>query len=189
MNNVNEIFENSKLAILEGKHDLANELLKKAASMGHFGATEVLKKMEFHKALTKKFPINPLSIVDEVNVNQSHSISDLVKLFEQDISIGLGRLQHLNNGLIPDEVVELLVYQTLTYYIEYKNNADILPLPVVYELRNQVKKAFLNVYIDSGYMYQIVDDYECKVIEAIWEVDIIQETESFMARLDDKFFM
>ena len=45
MNNVNEIFENSKLAILEGKHDLANELLKKAASMGHFGATEVLKKI------------------------------------------------------------------------------------------------------------------------------------------------
>ena len=189
MNDLNNIFEQAKVAMLSGKDEESKELLKKAASLGHLGAIQALQNLEFQYNLTKKFPVNPLLIVDDEKINLQHRIPNLVKLYEQDVLSNLGRLQSLNNGLIPDEIVELLVYQTISNFIEYKNKSGILPLAVVYEVKTQIKQAFENIYIDRGYMKQIVEEYEAILPELIWKKDIIEDTEAFMEKLDNKYFM
>jgi len=172
-----------------GKQKESVELLRKAAGLGHIQSIQIVQNIDYTKSLTKQFPINPLSIVDNEEIDQEHIIGNFIELYKKDIFSNLSRLQTLNNGLIPDEVTELLIYQTIDNLIEYKTKSlDILPFGVIEQVKEQIKKAFISVYIDKGYGSQIIENYESELMIRIWESGIVEKTLNYMEKLDNKHF-
>ncbi|MCW3107823.1 MAG: Tetratricopeptide 1 repeat-containing protein [Segetibacter sp.] len=189
MSNIEYTFDEAKELMRIGRQKESISLLKEVATLGHVQARQILDHLEYLNNLTKKFPVNPLSIVDNDDVNRKHRLQDLVKLYEKDIVTNLSRLQTLNNGLIPDEVTELLIFQTIDNLIEYKNKSlSFLPMTVISQLKVQIEQAFINVYVDRGHMKQIVEDYKSDLMTSIWEPNINEKTLEFMEKLDNKHF-
>lgn len=190
MTDANSIFNQAQQLMQVGRQNESIELLRKAASLGHIQASQIVDQIEKIHNLTKRFPMNPLNIVDEEDLNRQHIVPNLVTLYKDDIGANLYRLQTLNNGLIPDEVTELLIYQTIDNLLEYRDKSlGVLPLTVVSQISRQIIKAFREVYIDGGYMQQIIDDFESGLMIRIWEEGIVEKTKKFIEKLDDKYFI
>lgn len=183
------LFLQAQELMREGKQKESMTILRKAASLGHSESARIVTHIDTLHSFTKEFPVNPLSIVDHDEVNAQHQIRNQVHLYEQDVEVNLGRLQLLNNGLIPDEISELLVYQTIDNLIEYKNKSlHILPFGVIAQVKNQIRQAFINVHIDRGHGAAIVQKFEDDLKNRIWEAGIIEKTEFYMDKLADKHF-
>jgi hypothetical protein len=188
--NTNTLFLEAQELMQAGQQKESIAILRSLAIQGHVESIRIIAHIESLHNLSKKFPVNPLAIVDNEDVNRHHQIPNLVHLYEQDVIVNLGRLQSLNNGLTPDDCIELLVYQTISNLIEYKNKSlDVLPIAVIEQVTCQIRQAFVNVYIDRGYCSSIVDKYEKELKEKIWNPGIVEETETYMYKLDNKHFM
>ncbi len=130
---------------------------------------------------------NPLKINDDPQLASKHPIPNLP--YEGDVVTNLSRLQTLKNGLTPSETSELIVYMMLDNFIEYKNKCGILPMSVLINVKGQIRRAFVNVYIDSnGELGNILADIDKEIMEKIWENNIEQETYVFMEKLSNKYF-
>lgn len=103
---------------------------------------------------------NPLSIVDDPQLKSQHPIPNLIPSYEGAVYANLARLQHLNNGLTPTTILEMLVYMTIDNFITYKTNARILPMSVIVEVKRQIRQAFINLYIDRGHLSEILSKFE-----------------------------
>ena len=190
MTDLNSTFNHALELLQIGRQNESIALLRSLSEIGHSGAIQIIAHIDSLQNLKNRFPVNPLSIIDNDQLNEQHQIPNLIGVFEKDILVNLSRLQTLNNGLIPNEVTELLIYLTITYLIEYKNKAlDYLPIGVIEQVVIQIKEAFVNVYIDRGYGSYIIDEFEKVLKEKIWNPRIIEETETFMDKLDNRHFM
>jgi len=183
------VFEEAIELMRIGKQNESVTLLRKVASIGHFQAIQIVNHIDYIHGLAKQFAVNPLSIVVDDELNRDHILKDLVYLYERDIVTNLSRLQTINNGLIPEDVTELLIFQTIDNLIEYRNKSlGALPNGVIPQLKQQIIKAFSSVYIDRGYMSQIIENYESELMLAIWEFGIEEKTLNYMEKLDSKYF-
>lgn len=163
--------------------------LEKAEKLGASQATIIIQMLKNQAAVLIPPIINPLNITNDEALAVKHHIPNLIPLYEGDVVTNLSRLQTLNDGLIPEETTELLVYMTIDNFIEYKSKCGILPMSVLTNVKNQIRQAFVNVYIDRGFLKQILQDFDHQIMEKVWHKNIEVETQVFMEKLDNKYFI
>ncbi|MCQ2958605.1 MAG: hypothetical protein MJ198_00255 [Bacteroidales bacterium] len=135
--------------------------------------------------LSKKFPINPLSIVDDERINSEHNIPNISGYFKNDFMVNISLLKRIKSPITWNDIVELLVYQTIDSLLEYRKNCfNFLPMSIVQQVKNQMKEAVSYMRWEEKDKSFVTTKFDSLLDSKLFRAGIIEETMHYMNRIN-----
>lgn len=135
--------------------------------------------------LSKKFPIKPLSIVDDERINREHNIPNISGYFKNDFMVNISLLQKIKSPITWNDIVELLVFQTLDNLLEYRRNCfGFLPMSIVRQVKKQMKEVVSYMRWDENSKSFVTVEYDSLLESYLFKIGIIEETIRYMNRIN-----
>lgn len=142
-----------------------------------------MKKLEM---LSKAFPINPLKIVDDPEINKDIIVPDVSGLFKNDLLANGGIIKRVKKEVTQKDVVDIMIYLTIGGLVNYKENWwGYLPMAAVNQVINLMNKAISYIGFTESQKTSICNDYNSAIRNKIFQQGIIEETNIYWNKINN----